>query len=161
GLLKDKVRLNKNGYIITDEEMETSVEGVYAVGDAREKYLRQIITAASDGAIAATAAARYLAEEEIFQKQVMEARELVLLAFWSPQVEKSYDIVGALEEAAKLREKPFKLVAMDAFRNKRLARIFGVTELPEVVMLKNGEKVGKVSGDFTQEALDRSLDQIL
>ena len=160
-LLKDKVRLNKNGYIMTDEEMETSVEGVYAVGDAREKYLRQIITAASDGAIAATAAARFLAEEEIFQKQVMEARELVLLAFWSPQVEKSYDIVGALEKAAKLLKKPVKLVAMDALRNKRLARIFGVTDLPEVVMLWNGEKVGKVSGDFTQEALDRSLDQIL
>ncbi|MCL2677798.1 MAG: thioredoxin-disulfide reductase [Clostridiales bacterium] len=158
--LQDKVRLNNKGYIITDEEMETSVEGVYAAGDAREKYLRQIITAASDGAIAATAAGRYLAEEEIFQKQVMEARELVLLAFWSPQVEKSYEVVGALEKAAGLLAKPVKLVAMDALRNKRLARILGVNELPEVVLLRNGEKVGKVSGDFTQEALDRSLEQL-
>lgn len=43
----------ENGYIVTDEKMETSVGGVYAAGDIRKKTLRQVITAASDGAIAA------------------------------------------------------------------------------------------------------------
>lgn len=48
------------GFIITSGKMETSIDGVYAAGDIRKKYLRQVITAASDGAIAATAAAQYL-----------------------------------------------------------------------------------------------------
>jgi len=53
-LVKDLVKLSKSGHIITDEEMRTSVARVYAVGDIREKVLRQVITAAADGAIAAT-----------------------------------------------------------------------------------------------------------
>lgn len=48
------------GYIKTDEEMETAVEGVFAAGDCRVKSLRQVVTAASDGAIAAVNAAKYI-----------------------------------------------------------------------------------------------------
>ncbi|MCQ2553234.1 MAG: thioredoxin-disulfide reductase [Clostridia bacterium] len=48
------------GYIKTDEEMETAVEGVFAAGDCRDKSLRQVVTAASDGAIAAVNAAKYI-----------------------------------------------------------------------------------------------------
>lgn len=59
-LVYDKVELNDNQYIITDEKMHTNVEGVFAAGDIVEKPLRQIITAASDGAIAAYAAQEYI-----------------------------------------------------------------------------------------------------
>lgn len=55
-----KVQMDSNGFIITDETMKTSAEGVYAAGDIRVTPLRQIITAASDGAISATMAVRYL-----------------------------------------------------------------------------------------------------
>ena len=41
-------------YIITDENMNTNIPGVYAAGDVRVKSLRQVVTAAADGAIAAT-----------------------------------------------------------------------------------------------------------
>ncbi len=51
-LIKDIITL-KNGYIVTDEYMKTNIDGVYAAGDLREKPLRQVITACSDGAIAA------------------------------------------------------------------------------------------------------------
>ena len=54
------VKKNDTGYIITDDKMQTSVKGVYAVGDIREKELRQIVTAAADGAIAAHCIAKYL-----------------------------------------------------------------------------------------------------
>ncbi len=48
------------GYIVTDEDMHTSVPGVYAAGDVRVKSLRQVITAAADGAIAAMQAAHFI-----------------------------------------------------------------------------------------------------
>lgn len=50
----------ENGYIITDEDMKTNIEGVFAVGDTRKKTVRQAVTAAGDGCIAAVMANRYL-----------------------------------------------------------------------------------------------------
>ncbi|MDR0425444.1 MAG: thioredoxin-disulfide reductase [Clostridiales Family XIII bacterium] len=50
----------ENGYIVTDEEMRTNIAGVFAAGDVRKKSLRQVITAAADGAIAAANADRCL-----------------------------------------------------------------------------------------------------
>ena len=53
----------ENGYVHTDEEMKTHIPGVFAAGDIRVKTLRQVITAAADGAIAAMQAEKYLAEQ--------------------------------------------------------------------------------------------------
>lgn len=52
--------LNSYGYFDTDETCRTKTEGVYVAGDCRSKTIRQVVTAASDGAIAATAACRYI-----------------------------------------------------------------------------------------------------
>jgi thioredoxin reductase (NADPH) len=52
--------MDAKGYIIADEEMRTSVEGVFAAGDVRVKSLRQVITACADGAIAAVNAEKYI-----------------------------------------------------------------------------------------------------
>ena len=52
------------GYIKTDDNMHTNIPGVYAAGDIRVKSLRQVVTAAADGAIAAMQAEKYLAEME-------------------------------------------------------------------------------------------------
>ena len=52
--------LDKNGYIIADETTKTSIKGVFAVGDVRTKVLRQVVTAVSDGAVAAHFAEEYL-----------------------------------------------------------------------------------------------------
>ena len=59
--LKDKVNLDKWGYIIADETTKTNVEGVFAVGDVRTKPLRQVVTATADGAVAAGIAAGVIA----------------------------------------------------------------------------------------------------
>ncbi len=56
------LKLDEFGFIITDRDMATSVPGVFAAGDARETPLRQIVTAAADGAIAAMSAGKYLKE---------------------------------------------------------------------------------------------------
>lgn len=49
-----------NGYIVTDENMKTNIDGVFACGDVRKKQLRQVVTAASDGAMSAISAQHYI-----------------------------------------------------------------------------------------------------
>jgi len=58
--------LNENGYIVTNDQMETTIPGIFAAGDVREKTLRQIVTATGDGSIAAQAAQHYI--EELHEK---------------------------------------------------------------------------------------------
>lgn len=58
-LLKGKARTDDNGYIITDNNMQTSVDGIFACGDVRSKPLQQIVTAAGEGAQAAVSAQKY------------------------------------------------------------------------------------------------------
>lgn len=62
-VFKGKVKMNDRGDIITDADMRTDIPGVFAAGDIREKSLRQVITAAADGAIAATTAEVYIADK--------------------------------------------------------------------------------------------------
>ena len=63
-LFKDKINMNEKGYIITDDDMITNIPGVFAAGDIRVKSLRQVITAAADGALAATSAEVYIANNK-------------------------------------------------------------------------------------------------
>lgn len=61
-LLKEDITLDKSGFVITNELMETNIKGVYAVGDLRNTPLRQVVTACSDGAVAAFYAEKYISE---------------------------------------------------------------------------------------------------
>ena len=58
--LVDMIKKDISGYIMTDENMQTSIPGLYAAGDVRSKPFRQIVTAVSDGAIAANAAKEFI-----------------------------------------------------------------------------------------------------
>jgi thioredoxin reductase (NADPH) len=59
-LVEDQLEMDPFGFVVTDNDMQTSVPGVFAAGDIRSKILRQIATAVGDGATAAFAAERYL-----------------------------------------------------------------------------------------------------
>ncbi len=61
-LFRDQLELDSSGYILADETTRTNLPGVFAVGDVRTKALRQVITAAADGAVAAHFAEAYLAQ---------------------------------------------------------------------------------------------------
>ena len=57
---KDLIKMDDNGYIIAGEDCHTNIDGIFVAGDNRTKMLRQLVTATSDGAIAATEAIHYL-----------------------------------------------------------------------------------------------------
>src|SRR5690606_32436328 len=60
--VKDLGVLSEDGYALTDEQMRSKVEGIFFAGDVRQKNLRQIVTATSDGSLAAVAAQAYVEE---------------------------------------------------------------------------------------------------
>lgn len=63
-LIPSALRMNEQGFVITDEKCATSVPGIFAVGDLRQKFASQIVIAAADGCIAALAAAHYVEEHK-------------------------------------------------------------------------------------------------
>ena len=155
--LKGKVELDAQGYILTNEKMETNVPGVYAAGDARKKYLRQVITAAADGAIAAVAAEKYLAEEEAFRVQVLEQELPVAVVFWAPQNERSIEMVSALEQAFTGYEKA-KLAKIDVYRNQLTSSRYQVKDIPTVLVFRNGEVTGRFEGSFLADEVVQKID---
>ena len=58
--ISGQLQQDARGFVVTDETMATSVDGIFAVGDVRTTPLRQVITAASDGAVGAVYAVKYL-----------------------------------------------------------------------------------------------------
>ena len=60
GIFKGLLKLDEKGYIGSDEDMRTSIDGIFACGDVRKKLLRQIVTAAGEGATAAISAEHYV-----------------------------------------------------------------------------------------------------
>lgn len=63
-MFEGQLTLDESGYIVADESTRTNIPGVFAVGDVRTKVLRQIVTAAADGAVASHYAEQYIAENE-------------------------------------------------------------------------------------------------
>ena len=62
-LVQGQLDLDRAGYIVADETTCTNIPGVYAVGDVRQKDLRQVVTAVADGAVAVHHAEEYLAAQ--------------------------------------------------------------------------------------------------
>jgi len=63
--IRGYLKLNEQGYIITDEDMQTNIKGVYAAGDVRQKKYRQITTAVADGTVALLNAEKYIEKENL------------------------------------------------------------------------------------------------
>lgn len=63
--LRGKIELDKDGFIITDEKLQTSIEGVFAIGDVRKSPVKQVSTAVGDGAYVSKFVQKYIEEKEV------------------------------------------------------------------------------------------------
>lgn len=160
-VLPEQVQVNPQGYIITDEKMATSVEGVFAAGDVRVKYLRQVVTAASDGAIAAVAAEKYVHETELWEKEVLKAQEPVFVAYYNPTDMSGTEKVGIVDRFVRTNNERFSLVKVDATRNELVGRRYNINldKLPLLHVFVNGEVKQEVAeiNDDSLEAISKSF----
>lgn len=157
-LLEGKVNLTRGGYILTDEKMATNIEGVFAAGDVRDKYLRQVITAASDGAIAAVAAEKYVHETELWDNEVLKALKPVVIAYYNPTDMAGTEKVGLVDQFVQEHNDQFALVKVDATRNELVQRRYGIPmdKLPLVHLFVNGE-IKETIDNITAESLNSLL----
>ena len=141
-IFKDQIELSPQGYIKTNEKMETNIEGVFAVGDVRDKFLKQVSTAVGDGAIAGVGAEKYIAESEVFKTEIMQKEKIGLIYLWSPVDEKSRELLQIIEGVEKEVE-GVKVNKIDVYKNASLASRLGTVEYPSIVYTKNGEIYGR------------------
>ncbi len=132
------IKQTKGGWIDTNDKMETSVEGIFAAGDIRDKYLRQVVTAAGDGAVAAMAAYSYITEQLHLRSVLIEPDHVVALITSSID-QKQIDLQVAAEKFAG--ESGTKIALIDGYRNARMVEKLGIKELPALMELKKGEIV--------------------
>lgn len=146
------VKAEKGGWIITNDHMETSVEGIFAAGDVRSKYLRQVITAAADGAVAAMAASSYINEQLHLRSTLLEPDE-VKAFFYSSIDEAQVKLSNVVESAAKA--KGVKVPVIDGYRNARMTEKLGLADkLPAIAEIKKGvvEKVTTLNSESDVES---------
>nr|WP_273702299.1 thioredoxin-disulfide reductase [Acetomicrobium sp.] len=133
--VKGLVETKDGGWIVTNEMLETSVEGIFAAGDVRDKFLRQVVTAAGDGATAAMAAYSYISEQLHLQKVLFEPERVVSLFYSSIDPEQ----IKLANEVEKKYAK--KVLLIDGYKNKRMCEKLGIDDLPQVVVLNKGSLV--------------------
>ena len=132
------VNQTRGGWIDTNDKMETSVEGIFAAGDIREKYLRQVVTAAGDGAVASMAAYSYITEQ-LHLRSVLIDPEHVYALLTSSIDQDQIDLQVEAEKYTK--ESGVKIALIDGYRNARIVEKLGIKELPALLELKKGEIV--------------------
>lgn len=98
-LVKDLAACDRSGYIEASRMMETSVPGLYAVGDCTQTYLRQVITSAADGAVAAVASERYVKEMNQIHEILSPDSGNVAFLFYNPYNNADIDKTEELEQS--------------------------------------------------------------
>ncbi|MEG1823649.1 MAG: thioredoxin-disulfide reductase [Cloacibacillus sp.] len=132
------VKQSRGGWVVTNDKMETSVEGIFAAGDVREKYLRQVVTAAGDGAVASMAAYAYITEQLHLRSVLIDPDEVV--ALFTSSIDQ--DQVKLQVEAEKLaKENGTKIAFIDGYRNGKMVEKLGIAQLPTIVQMKKGAMV--------------------
>ncbi len=145
--IKGVVKATKEGWIIVNENMQTSVEGIFAAGDVCKKHLRQVVTAAADGSIAAMGASAYINEQLHLRSTLLEP-EAVTAFFYSSIDAAQAHLSNEVEKVSKAQDK--KVPIIDGYKNSRMVEKLDIaSQLPAFVELRKGvlAKVTKIAAE--------------
>ena len=139
-IFKDLVKLDNRGYILTNEDMETNVPGIFAAGDVRHKTLRQVATSVGDGAVAGYMAERYVDEINTLKNGILR-EGTVLCYFYNASEQNDRNCLTLVEEFAKSHEGSCSLEVVDVYKSDKLQKILGAPDVPSVMVFRSGEKL--------------------
>lgn len=157
-IFKDTLEMTRAGYLITNEKMETNVPGVFAVGDVRDKFLKQVATAVGDGAIAGYCVEKYISECEIYEQQVLNEGKTSIVYFYNAADKASSELLPVVEEFASMHESDaLKVTKIDVYKSDGIARRLGVSEYPCVVCLNKNKIVKTLNSDISLLSMNEML----
>ena len=153
-IYKGVIDMTEKGYILTDENMQTNVPGVFAAGDVRERFLRQVATCVGDAATAGVMAEKYIAESEVFEQQIMKDNGVAFVynAVEADQRE-MLTMIKELENANK--EYSFHLI--DTYKSDGLAKRLGANCCPSIVVIRDGSVCKILSSDICHKSIEACL----
>jgi thioredoxin reductase (NADPH) len=153
-LFTDLLDMTPRGYLLTNDKMETNIKGVYAAGDIREKFLRQVSTSVGDGAIAGFAAEKYIAEEETFHSQIMESQGKTNLVYiYNATDQCCLENLAILEKFEQNYPERCKLVRVDVYKSNGIAKRLEVEDVPSVVFVRDGHIINVLNGNVSEDLL--------
>lgn len=154
------IDMTDRGYIITNENMETNIPGVYAVGDVREKTLRQVATAVGDGAIAGYMVERYIEETDYFTREFKGFKGPQLVMCYDPTDGLSREKLTLVEDFYK-RCPGLKLNKIDVYKGKSMAKRLGVKEKPCLVIMKDGNILNTLDlVELTEDTIENRVSNL-
>ncbi|WP_236897229.1 thioredoxin-disulfide reductase [Clostridium beijerinckii] len=151
------LEVDSRGYISANELMETSFEGVYAIGDNRVKYLRQVVSAAGDGATAAVAAERYIEELNDFNESILKSEKRVLLLFLDALVNENLRFRTLLEEVNRELVDCYRIKEVNIATKKNLIGKYNVRNVPQIIVLDHGNEIKRLKYTMDKEQLKSQL----
>lgn len=149
------VAADENGYIITNENLETDIPGVFAAGDVRVNAVRQVITAAADGATAAINAEKYVEEIDLWEKQVANAAASVVILFYRNRDEQHLAENIRIEQLAE--KAGCVVIKKPVPRNENLARRYGMQSFPGVLLVNEDEYLTLPYDALNEETFEKWL----
>ncbi|HML36382.1 MAG TPA: FAD-dependent oxidoreductase [Bacillota bacterium] len=158
-ILQGQIELNRPGYVIANEKMETNIPGVFAAGDVRDKFLKQVATAVGDGAVAGYGAEKYIAESETFNHQIMGGDLPGIVFVWNAVSPECRALLPAVEALEEKYEGKLKVTKVDVYKSKGLADRLGVKEFPSIVYIKEGKIIATL-GTMACESKEVMMERI-
>lgn len=152
-IFENEIDLTDRGYVITNENMETNIPGVFAIGDVREKFLKQIATAVGDGAIAGFATEKYIAESEAFHNQIMKNDKPGIVYVYNAIDDKSRELLTIIENFEMKNKDTYRVNKVDVYKSKGIANKLGISNFPAVVIIKEGQVETIISEDISEESI--------
>lgn len=137
------VEMNHAGYIKVNQEQETSLAGLYAIGDCTDTFSRQVITAAADGAKAIIAGERYLSEKKRLESILNGQVQKVAFIFYNPYVANEVEKLTEVEN----KFSNYKIYKQDISRQSILYRQLGINNTIAVALYESGRLVKVIKND--------------
>jgi len=156
-IFKEILEMNRPGYLIVNERMETTISGVFGAGDVCDKMLRQVATAVGDGAIAGWGAEKYIAESEAFERQILNEGKPTLVYLWNAVDDECRKLLPVVEEVELELAGKVNFVRVDIYKSDGIARRLDMKNCPAVLYLKD-KKVQKV---LTENICKKSILELL
>ena len=154
-IFRDQIRMTDRGYILVNENKQTNIDGVYAVGDVTDKFLKQVATAVGDGAIAGYAAEKYIAEEELYRNQILGKDGVVFV--YDASEEGCRDCLAEVEKLERDMMEHHCVTRVDVYKSRGISERMDIDQVPRLAIVKNGEIVKVLDEDFDPEEVKMTL----